>query len=400
MARLTVNGQAFDVSADPNTPLLWVLREEIGLTGTKYGCGIAECGSCTVHIDGEAVRSCSVAEQLECDWSKVTTEYPTPRQNLARNRIWGDYLTAGSRGIRTSHEYVRKAGAAARQMLVEAAAKEWAVPPSEISAAKSVLRHEASGRSARYGEFAARAAQIEPPKEVTLKDPKEWRLIGQSIPRLDTAAKVNGSLIYGIDLKLPGMLNAAIRDCPVFGGKLVSFDAAKIASMSGIRHVVRVGDTAVAVIADRWWQANAALNALGAQNVGRQAFDRLRVRGGNHGAQPKNYQHHECQGLLRTFLHLDPPLWIGMEGELYSACARPWDWIPTGGIAVHFRVELLGGPGKRELSSVQRSVRRSELGSLLAVQWSRAPRRYADQSLLLVLCEYALLHEPRDAERP
>ena len=94
-----------------------------------------------------------VAEELECDWSKVTTEYPTPGQNLARNRIWGDYLTAGSRGIRTSHEYVRKAGAAARQMLVEAAAKEWSVPPSEISAAKSVLRHKASDRSARYGEF-------------------------------------------------------------------------------------------------------------------------------------------------------------------------------------------------------------------------------------------------------
>ena len=203
-----------------------------------------------------------VAEELECDWSKVTTEYPTPGQNLARNRIWGDYLTAGSRGIRTSHEYVRKGGAAARQMLVEAAAKEWSVPPSEISAAKSVLRHEASGRSARYGEFAARAAQIEPPKDVTLKDPKEWKLIGQSIPRLDTAAKVNGSLIYGIDVKLPGMLNAAIRDCPVFGGKLVSFDAAKIASLPGIRHVVRVGGTAIAVVADRWWQAKTALDAL------------------------------------------------------------------------------------------------------------------------------------------
>ena len=160
-----------------------------------------------------------VAEELDCDWAKVTTEFVTPGQNLARNRVWGEFLTAGSRGIRISQDYVRKGGAAARQMLIEAAAKEWGVPAAEISAAKSVLSHKASGRSATFGAFAAKAARLEPPKDVKLKDPKDWKLIGQSVPRLDTAAKVNGSLIYGIDLKLPGLLNAAIRDCPVLGGR-------------------------------------------------------------------------------------------------------------------------------------------------------------------------------------
>ena len=202
------------------------------------------------------------AEELECGWPKVTTEYVTPGQNLARNRIWGEFLTAGSRGIRTSQDYVRKAGATARQMLVKAAAKEWDVPATEISASGSVLSHKASGRSATFGTFAAAAAKMEPPKEVRLKDPKDWEIIGRSMPRLDTARKVNGSLVYGIDLKLPGMLNAAIRDCPTFGGKLASFDADKIASMPGVRRVVPVGATAVAVAADTWWQAKTALDAL------------------------------------------------------------------------------------------------------------------------------------------
>ncbi len=203
-----------------------------------------------------------VAEELECDWSKVTTEYPTPGQNLARNRVWGEFLTAGSRGIRTSQDYVRKAGASARLMLIEAAAREWGVLSAEITAANSVLSHKPSGRSATFGAFAEAAAKIETPKEVKLKDPKVWKIAGHSMPRLDTAPKLNGSLVYGIDVKLPGMLCAAIRDCPTFGGKLVSFEADKAASMPGVRHVVRVGGTGVAVAADTWWQAKTALDAL------------------------------------------------------------------------------------------------------------------------------------------
>jgi isoquinoline 1-oxidoreductase subunit beta len=203
-----------------------------------------------------------VAEELECDWSKVTTEYPTPGQSVKRKRVWGDFSTGGSRGIRMSHEYVRKGGATARTMLVKAAADGWGVPVAECSAANSVITHRPSGRTTTYGKVAEAAAKVTPPADVTLKDPKDWKLIGKSVKRLDTMDKLTGKQVYGMDLKLPGMLNAAIKDCPVFGGKVKSFEAAKVQSMPGVRHVVQVGDSAVAVVADTWWQAKTALDAL------------------------------------------------------------------------------------------------------------------------------------------
>src|SRR2546422_2034082 len=155
-----------------------------------------------------------VAEELECDWSKVTTEYPTPGQSVARKRIWGDFSTGGSRGIRMSHEYVRKGGATARMMLVLAAANGWNVPVSECTAANSVITHKPSGRTTTYGKVAEAAAKLTLPENPPLKDPKEWKLIGKSVKRLDTMDKVTGAQVYGFDLKLPGMLNAAIKDCP------------------------------------------------------------------------------------------------------------------------------------------------------------------------------------------
>lgn len=203
-----------------------------------------------------------VAEELECDWSKVTTEYPTPGQSVARKRVWGDFSTGGSRGIRSSQDYVRKGGATARVMLIEAAANEWKVPASECTVARGVITHKASGRTTTYGKVAEAAAKLTPPADVKLKDPKDWTIIGKGLLRLDTADKTTGAMIYGIDLKLPGMLNAAIKDCPVFGGKLKSYDEAKVAGMKGVKQVVKVGDTAVAVVADTWWHAKTALEAL------------------------------------------------------------------------------------------------------------------------------------------
>jgi isoquinoline 1-oxidoreductase beta subunit len=203
-----------------------------------------------------------VAEELECDWSKVTTEYPTPGQSVARKRAWGDFSTGGSRGIRASQEYVRKGGATARVMLVQAAANEWKVPASECTAANSVITHTPSGKTTTYGKVAEAAAKIEPPADVKLKDPKDWKIAGKGVKRLDTTDKTTGKMIYGIDVKLPGMLNAAIKDCPVTGGKLKSYDEAKIAKMKGVKKVVQVGDTAVAVVADTWWHAKTALDAL------------------------------------------------------------------------------------------------------------------------------------------
>jgi isoquinoline 1-oxidoreductase beta subunit len=203
-----------------------------------------------------------VAEELECDWSKVTTEYPTPGQNVARKRAWGDFSTGGSRGIRTSHDYVRKGGATARVMLIQAAANEWKVPASECTAANSIITHTPTGRTTTYGKVAESAAKIEPPADVKLKDPKDWKLAGKPLARLDTADKTTGKMIYGIDLKMPGMLNAAIKACPVIGGKVKSFDEAKVAGMKGVKKVVQVSDNAVAVVADTWWHAKTALEAL------------------------------------------------------------------------------------------------------------------------------------------
>jgi|KBSSwiStaDraftv2_1062776.scaffolds.fasta_scaffold01122_24 isoquinoline 1-oxidoreductase beta subunit len=203
-----------------------------------------------------------VAEELECDWSKVTYEYPTPGESVKRNQVWGSFSTGGSRGIRTSHEYVRKGGAAARMMLVQAAANRWNVPASECTAENSLITHKPSGRKLRFGEVAEAASKLQPPADVPLKDPKSWKIAGKPLKRLDTVDKVTGKQVYGFDLKLPGMLNAAIMECPVFGGKVKSFDADKVKGMKGVRHVLQVGDTAVAVVADTWWQAKTALDAL------------------------------------------------------------------------------------------------------------------------------------------
>ncbi len=203
-----------------------------------------------------------VAEELECDWARVRTEYPTPGQNLARKRVWGNFSTGGSRGIRESQDYVRKGGAAARMMLVQAAAEQWRVPVSECSVSNGVVAHSPSGRTARYGQLAAAAAKLSPPAEIVLKDPRSWKLAGRRLARLDTVDKTTGAQVYGIDLKLPGMLNAAIRDCPVFGGKVRRVDEAAVLGRPGVRKVVRVGESAVAVIADTWWRAKTALDAL------------------------------------------------------------------------------------------------------------------------------------------
>ncbi len=205
-----------------------------------------------------------VAEELECDWAKVSTEYPTPGQSLARKRPWGDFGTGGSRGIRTSHEYVRKGGASARMLLVQAAAEEWKVPASECTVDKGVISHAASGRKTSYGKVAVAAAKLTPPAaaDVPLKDPKDWKLLGKRMARLDTVDKTNGAKIFGADLKLPGMLTASINACPVFGGKLKSYNAAAVEKMPGVKKVLAVGDNAVAVVADTWWHAQKALKAL------------------------------------------------------------------------------------------------------------------------------------------
>ncbi|MBO0758886.1 MAG: xanthine dehydrogenase family protein molybdopterin-binding subunit, partial [Bradyrhizobiaceae bacterium] len=155
-------------------------------------------------------------------------------------------------------------GAAARMMLLQAAAEQWSVPVSELHVSEGVITHAASQRSIRYGAVASAASKLTPPdpKAIKLRDPKDWTIAGKPLKRLDTADKLDGSKVYAIDFKLPGMLNAAIKDCPVFGGKLKSYDETKIAGMPGVKKVVKVKDTAVAVVADTWWRAKTALEGL------------------------------------------------------------------------------------------------------------------------------------------
>lgn len=209
-----------------------------------------------------------VADELDADWDKVTAEYPTPGENLARERVWRDFGTGGSQGIRGSQDYVREGAAAAKAMLIEAAANEWGVPSSECTSADSVITHGPSGQTTTYGKVANAAAQLAPPLEVKVKDPSEWKIIGQAKKRLDTAEKLVGAQVYGADIQLDGMLNASIKQAPKIGATLKSFDASAVESMPGVKKIVAVknpfgeGNNAVAVIAETWWQANKALEAL------------------------------------------------------------------------------------------------------------------------------------------
>ena len=204
-----------------------------------------------------------VAEELECDWKKISYEYPTPGESLKRKQVWGSFSTGGSRGIRQSEQYVRKGGAAARMMLIQAAADQWGVPTGECFALNSVITHKPTGRKTSFGKVSQAASSLPVPNEISLKDPKDWKIIGKPIARIDdTAGKVTGKQIYGIDFKLPGMLIATINECPVFGGTVKSFDATKAMQVKGVKNVVPVGGTAVAVIADTFWHAKTAMEQV------------------------------------------------------------------------------------------------------------------------------------------
>jgi isoquinoline 1-oxidoreductase beta subunit len=203
-----------------------------------------------------------VAEELECDWRFVRPHYVGANENILRDHAWGSMVTAASISIRESQSYLRKAGAQARHMLIAEAAERWQVSQDECVARDSVVTHVPTGRTLRYGEIAEAAAHRPIPADVRLKAPEEWRLIGQSIPRLDLRDKVVGNPIYASDVRLPDMLFASVSACPVLGGRLKSFDASQIMGMPGVQHVVAVEGIAVAVLADSWWQAKKARDAL------------------------------------------------------------------------------------------------------------------------------------------
>jgi isoquinoline 1-oxidoreductase subunit beta len=202
-----------------------------------------------------------VAEELDCDWSKVKAEFAPPHENRRRNRVWGNMSTGASRSVSASQSDLRQAGATARAMLIAAAAASWKVPPAECAAANGVITHRPTGRTIRFGEIAEAASEVAVPAQVTLKDARDWKLIGTRQRRLEVPDKVAGKPIYAIDVRPPNMLYAAIAQCPVFKGTLKSVDESALAQIKGIRRVVKQPD-AVAVVAESWWQAKKALDAL------------------------------------------------------------------------------------------------------------------------------------------
>ena len=349
-----------------------------------------------------------VAEELECDWAKVTTEYPTPGQNLARQRVWGDFSTGGSRGIRGSHENVRKGGASARTVLIQAAADDWKVSTAECSVSKGVITHMPSKRSTTYGKVANAAAKLTPPADVKLKDPKDWTIIGKRLARLDTVDKTTGSQIYGMDLKLPGMLNAAVKDSPVFGGKVKTVDDAAALKRPGVKRVLRVGDSAVAVVADTWWRAKMALDALKIEwdegpyakassasfgevlKAGLSANDA--VVGNSMGDAPAAiagaarrieavysypHQNHVCMETMNATVKWTPDkceVWVPTQnGEAALAATAEAAGLPPAQCEV-YKIHLGGGFGRRGATDYVRqavSIAKQMPGTPIKMIWSR-----------------------------
>ena len=202
-----------------------------------------------------------LAEELECDFAKVKVEYASAHRNLIDNDVYQSMGTGGSRSVRSSRVFLQQMGASARARLIAAAAARWGVEPATCAAADSVVRHQASGRSATFGELASDAARVTLAAEPAIKTPREFKLIGREVKRIDTTLKSTGAARFGIDTRLPDMAYAAVANCPVFGGKLKAYDFSAISKRRGIIAALPVTN-GVAVVADNFWRAKEALNAM------------------------------------------------------------------------------------------------------------------------------------------
>ena len=200
-----------------------------------------------------------VAEELEVAIDRIRVEMAPAREPYI-NTMLGGQLTGGSTSVREAYDSLRTAGAQARMMLISAAAQQWKVDPAACRAENAMVLGP-TGQKSSYGELAEAASKLEPPKSPQLKDPSAFKIIGKGITRFDTPSKVDGTAEFGIDVKLPGMLFAALEQCPVIGGKPMSFDGAKALTMPGVKHVVQITD-GVAVVADTYWHARKALETV------------------------------------------------------------------------------------------------------------------------------------------
>nr|HEV8009965.1 molybdopterin cofactor-binding domain-containing protein [Bradyrhizobium sp.] len=202
-----------------------------------------------------------LAEELDADFSRVALEHAPPSDKLYGNPMFGIQATGNSNSIRAWWKPLRTAGASSRAMLVQAAARQWQVDPASCTTANSEVMHKASGRRLSYGALALAASSEVPPKDVPLKEPGDFVLIGKPLKRLDTPDKVNGNAVYGIDAMLPGMKFATLKTCPVFGGKVAKVDDSAASKIPGVRKIV-VLDDLVAVVGDHTWAAKKGLDAL------------------------------------------------------------------------------------------------------------------------------------------
>ena len=202
-----------------------------------------------------------VAEELDFDWKKIKTEWAGADPKYGNPNFGGQQLTAGSNSVRGMWKVLRESGAAARSMLVTAAAQTWNVPESSCTTDNGVVMHQASGRKLTYGALVDKAAALPVPKTVALKDPKDFKVLGKSLARLDVPEKVNGTAGFGIDVKLPGLLTARVVRCPVFGGKVAKFNADKAKAVPGVKNVVQIS-SGIAVVADNYWSASKGAQAL------------------------------------------------------------------------------------------------------------------------------------------
>jgi isoquinoline 1-oxidoreductase subunit beta len=202
-----------------------------------------------------------VADELGCDWTRVKSEYASANRNIRDGNAYGSFGTGGSGSVRRSREALQQAGASARARLIAAAAERWQVPAAECRALDGKITHGPSGRSVGFGAVAAAAAAIRLDQEPAIKTPEQFTIIGRPAARLDTLVKVTGQAEFGIDVRVPDMLYAAVAACPVPGGTVKSYDAAKVTGRRGVTAVVPVPN-GVAVVADRFWRARQALEAL------------------------------------------------------------------------------------------------------------------------------------------
>ena len=323
-----------------------------------------------------------LAEELECDFSKVKVEYASSHRNLVDNNVYQSMGTGGSRSIRGSRVFLQQAGASARARLIAAAAAKWGVDATECVAGGGLIRHESSGRSAAFGELAEDAARVTLKTEPAIKTPDEFKLLGSELKRIDTPLKVTGAARFGIDTRLPGMVYAAAANCPVFGGKLKSYDFSAVSSRRGVIAAVPVTN-GVAVVADNFWRAKEALAAmpivwdLGAaastdseqfRAEYRAALDGPLADGGGHGdlgvafAAPAKvveavyevpHLAHAPMEPLNATAHWRPDridVWIGTQSpESATALAAKAAGVPPTAVFVH-NCFLGGGFGRRSIN--------------------------------------------------